>query len=91
MFVDEKAEGEPYLPEKPDSLPWRYPFSVVISLSVALFCYDAWLDNVIIPDAAAAELWWSIESLAIAFAAGIGIVGWVHARLLRSVKISPPF
>lgn len=91
MFVDEKAEGEPYLPEKPDELPSRYPLSICLSLLVALFCYDSWLDNVMIAETAKAELWSNMGSLAIALALGIGLVAWVHSWFMRTVKFGPPF
>ena len=91
MFVDEKAWGEPHLPKKPDDLPCRYPISICLSLSVALFCYNAWLDNVILAETALAELWLSVGNLALALAAAIGLAAWIRTWALRALgKIDPP-
>ncbi len=90
MFVDEKAMGEPQRSDMPDHLPWRYPLSIILSLVAALFCYNRWLDNVLDRHMEVAGLWSDYGNLAIALAAAVGLVAWIHGRTLR-VTTGPPF
>ncbi len=91
MFVDEKAEGEPYRPEKPYRLPNGFFAAILLSLAVAIFCHTIGVSYAMQREPDAVSAMADIGNLFIALTLATMLVAAILMRAARTGDRVPPF
>ena len=90
MFVDEKAMGEPYKPDKPAGLPKRLWMAILLPIPIAIFSFSFAAVYAVLGSWDSSAIMSGIGELSIAFSLASIIVSAVRLRAHDAPTTSPP-
>jgi hypothetical protein len=91
MFVEERAMGEPYRPEKPYRLPKRIYTAIIAPIRVAIFCFALAVSYALEARQGLSTVWQCVGILCLSFSLVTAILVTLHVRKARKMNLVPPF